>query len=481
MPLIPRRADPSRDAFRDEVYVAAPLIAGDSTGLKEPTSVASHMSEEPRRRHWWYPGSYIDRVRGDSLLRNSLFIMANTLVTSALGYVFWMVAAHLYSASVVGLTAAVMSASSIVMMFSWVGVGGTLIQSLPGQSKGTGWSTTFWAGMATVVFFAVVLCGIALVAVPLFSPNLIVLRSVEYAAVFAVGTVALAAGATLDYVYIAERRARDLFRRNSVAGVVKLIMLGLMGLATGSGALRLLGAWVAASVFGLGIGAALLVRQGRVARPPGLSVLLRTARRFRSRVTGYQVIGMGAGLMPYLLTLIVTERLSTSDNAYFYTAWTLAGLILIVAPAFSMSLFAEGVHRPDEIGAMARSAFRIIGAILVPGLVAIFAVGGTLLSAFGPAYADHGVGLLRLTVLTSIPGAVNSVYMAILQAQGRLTSVALLSNGISFGTVVMSWFLLPVIGISAVGWALLAMQLCGCVYVVLHRRKDAAKTAIERL
>ena len=156
-------------------------------------------------------------------------------------------------------------------------MGGTLIQSLPGQSKETGWSTTFWAGMATVVFFAVVLCGIALVVLPLFSPKLIVLRSVDYAAVFAVGTVALAAGATLDWVYIAERRARDLFSRNSAAAAVKVIMLGLLGLAAGPGALRLLGAWGAASVFGLGLGAALLVRYRRVARPPGFSVLVRTA------------------------------------------------------------------------------------------------------------------------------------------------------------------------------------------------------------
>ena len=144
-----------------------------------------------------------------------------------------------------------------------------------------------------------------------------------------------------------------------------------------------------------------------------------------------------------------------------------------------MSLFAEGVHRPDEVGAMARSAIRIIGAILVPGLVAILAVGGTLLSAFGPAYADHGVGLLRITVLASIPDAVICVYASILRAQGRLTSVALLYLGISFGTLVMSWLLLPVIGISAVGWAFLAMQLCGCVYVVLDRRKQTSPKRLQ--
>ena len=89
----------------------------------------------------------------------------------------------------------------------------------------------------------------------------------------------------------------------------------------------------------------------------------------------------------------------------------LAGLFLIVSPALSQSLFAEGRTGPTRWNAMARSAIRIIGAILLPGLVVILAVGGTLLSAFGPAYAHHGVGLLRIAVLASIPDAVTNVYV----------------------------------------------------------------------
>jgi len=333
--------------------------------------------------------------------------------------------------------------------------------------------------MAMVLVFAVALCGIAIVVLPVCSPKLSVLRGVDYAAVFAVGTVALTAGTTLDFVYIAERRASDMFSRNSAAATVKMILLALLGLAAGPGALRLLGAWGAASVFGLFVGAALIARYRRVGRPPGLSVLVRSALRLRARVAGNQLIGIAGGLLPYLLPLLVTIRLSESDNAYFYTAWTLAGLVSIVTSSVSMSLFVEGVHRPDEIGAVARSATRIIGALLVPGLLAILAVGGTLLSTFGPAYADHGIGLLRITVLASIPDAVTCVYGNVIRAQGRLTTAALVGLGMSFGTLVTSWLLLPVIGISAVGWAFLAMRLCGCAWVIFDRRKQTSPKRLE--
>src|SRR6516164_5305129 len=114
MSLIPRQADLAPGVFRDEVDNGSSSVASDTTTPKRPTPVAAPESEDRRRRRWWHLGPYIDRVRGDSLFRNGLFILANTLVTTAVGYLFWLVAAHLYSASVVGLTVAITSASGIV-------------------------------------------------------------------------------------------------------------------------------------------------------------------------------------------------------------------------------------------------------------------------------------------------------------------------------------------------------------------------------
>jgi O-antigen/teichoic acid export membrane protein len=176
----------------------------------------------------------------------------------------------------------------------------------------------------------------------------------------------------------------------------------------------------------------------------------------------------------------VTARLSARDNAYFYTTWMLAGLVMVVAPAFSNSLFAEGMHRPDEIGGLARSAFKIMGAILLPALLAILVLGGTLLSAFGHAYTDHAEGLLRLAVLASIPDAVVQVYVGVLRVEARLSAAASLLLGIGIGTLAISWFLLPLIGISAVGWAFVVMQLCGCVYVAFDWRRQRLPAGMQK-
>jgi O-antigen/teichoic acid export membrane protein len=486
MSLARQFADPPRDSLMSDVDITQPSRAPELTGRKQTVPSRVSRAGHWRGRHYWgwracidWVRAFIDHARSDSLIRNSVFLMATSVVSAAFGYLFWLLAARLYNPAIVGLAAAVTSAATIVLLLSSMGVGGMLIQSLPRQTKETEWSATFWAGMATSTLFAVALCGIGVAVLPLISPELMVLRGAGWAAVFAVGTVAMTVGATLDCVYIAERRASDLFSRNLVVGAVKVVMLGLLALALGPNALRLLGAWGVAAVFGLGLGVALLVRHIGVARPPGFSALVRTGRGFRSRVSGHQLIGMGAGLLPYLLPLLVTARLSMRDNAYFYTTWMLAGLFLVIAPAFSQSLFAEGMHRPEELGALARSAFKTIGAILVPGLVTILVLGGTLLSTFGHAYTDHAVGLLRLAVLASIPDAVTNVYLAVLRVEARLTAAASLNLSIGIGTLVISWFLLPLIGISAVGCAFLAMQLCGCVYVVLDWRRQRSRARAQ--
>jgi O-antigen/teichoic acid export membrane protein len=403
-------------------------------------------------------------------------MMGTTLATSAFGFVFWLVAARLLTASAVGVTAAITSTGSIVELAASLGVGGTLIQTLPGRVKPIEWSTTFWAGVATAGLLSVGLCAIAVLLLPLLSPQLTVLRSVRYAVVFAPGVLALATGATLDYVFISERRASDMFRRNAVAAATKVLVLAPIILFAGAEALSLLEAWGTASIFGVGLGAVLLVRRVNIAAPPSFQTLARAALGLRSRLAGHQVIGMGAVLLPYLLPLLVTARLSARDNAYFYTAWMLAGIFFVIAGALSQSVFAEGAHRSDELRAIGRAAVRITAAILIPGLIVVLVLGRTMLSAFGPAYAHHAVGLLRLAVLASIPDAVTNLYVAILRVQGRLTAAALLNLAMGLGTLVMAWFLLPVVGISAVGWAVLTMQLCGSAYVVTDLRRQPRQT-----
>ena len=53
--------------------------------------------------------SCLRTARSDSLARNSLYMMMTTVVTAGLGYVFWIVAAHLFTSAQVGIGSGVIS------------------------------------------------------------------------------------------------------------------------------------------------------------------------------------------------------------------------------------------------------------------------------------------------------------------------------------------------------------------------------------
>jgi hypothetical protein len=60
-------------------------------------------------------------------------------VNSAFGFAFWVMAAPLFPTDVVGLTAAIIAASTIVALLASLGVGSTLTQSLPEQGLSADW------------------------------------------------------------------------------------------------------------------------------------------------------------------------------------------------------------------------------------------------------------------------------------------------------------------------------------------------------
>ena len=434
-----------------------------------PVTISTVRTSKRRPAHARQPPLrvLIGRLRSESLLRNSLFIMLTTVVNSAFGFAFWFVAARLFTARDVGLTAAIISASTVVIILASIGVGGMLIQSLPEHERSESWWSTFWAGTGIAVAIAVIVGCAALVLLPRLSGQLAALRSAGYATVFIVGTVAMSAGSIIDSAFIAARVTGNMVVRNSVVAAGKVLLIVLVTVVAGTRALNLLSAWAAAAVVGVAFGIGILARRMSLPWPPRASILMRTALNFRSRVAGNQLIGIGTALLPYLLPLVVTARLSLTQNAYFYTTWMLGGIFLIIAPAVSQSLFAEGAHNPQELYAKARSALGFIFALLTPFVLVVFVLGGPLLSTLGTAYEHHAIGLLRIVLLSSIPDAIMNVYISVLRVQGRLTTAAGLSLGIGVGIVGISWVLLPVLGIDAVGWAFLAMQTCGCFFMVV--------------
>ena len=109
----------------------------------------------------WLPG-YLNRARSDSLVRNSLYLMASTVVTAGLGYVFWAFAAHAFTSQEVGIGSAVISLCSTAALLTYLGSSAILIERLPESEHSSEWTTILvrvcliTAGVTAVATAAVV-------------------------------------------------------------------------------------------------------------------------------------------------------------------------------------------------------------------------------------------------------------------------------------------------------------------------------------
>ncbi len=65
------------------------------------------------------------------MTRNSVALMGNTVVTSALGYVFWIVVARMFDTEAGGTAAATTSAIQATVLTASVGAAAALVEWLP--------------------------------------------------------------------------------------------------------------------------------------------------------------------------------------------------------------------------------------------------------------------------------------------------------------------------------------------------------------
>ena len=426
--------------------------------------------------------SYLRRVRSDSLVRNSLYLMASTVVTAGLGYVFWVVAAHTFTSREVGISGAVISLCSTTALLTYVGPFAMLIERLPASEGSSAWTAVL---VRMCVATAAVTAVVTAVAVP-------VLRSSpDYGAFFnaappiviaIVGAAAWTLVNLLGAAFIAARRAGRLLLIQTLVSGIKVLLVFPFAAAGGAGLIK---AWVASALIGVGFGAAWLVpgmglgRQlihrphrraqaaagGRVGsdqrprhRRPAESNAL-----YARRLLGQHLTSVGGAVTPLLLPVLVVLRLGATPNAYFYITEMLGAAFFMVSPSVAAAVFAEGVRAHSDLRRVVAKALRVIMIMLAPPMVIMIVGGRLVLGLFGAQYAAAGYGLLILLAIAAVPDAVSNVAVAVFRVTHRLEYSTALNLGILVVTAGGAWVLMPRMGLVGVGVAWLAAQTLGAV------------------
>src|SRR4051812_14626594 len=199
----------------------------------------------------------------------------------------------------------------------------------------------------------------------------------------------------------------------------------------------------------------LVPRQERDPAAPTEPVALADMRGF---VT-YDYLAVLAGTaLSALVPIIVAAEAGNEANAYFYVAWVMRGAVDVALVGVATSLTVEGARTPEQLGGLAAALTRRVTIVAIP-IVAVVTLGAPLiLSIYGPEYAAHSSGLLRLLGLAIFPRIVVVLWVSVMRVRRTLGRVLAVEGAIAAGVVGLSAVLVGGYGIVAVGLVNLACQ-----------------------
>jgi O-antigen/teichoic acid export membrane protein len=152
-----------------------------------------------------------------------------------------------------------------------------------------------------------------------------------------------------------------------------------------------------------------------------------------------------------VLPIIIINLLGAESNAYFYIAWAMSGILIMIPASVATSLLAEGSHDEVQLKNNIRRSIRIMAIILVPAVILVWFLADKLLLLYGGQYADKATDLLRWLAVAVFPLTINMVYFGIKRVQKNVKPVIILAVCMAVITILSSYLLLPKFGINGVG------------------------------
>ena len=362
----------------------------------------------------------VRRVLGKGAMTgDAIGLIVGRMASLGLGFLFWLIAAHVATPAQVGFTAAVVSAMMLCTQFAQLGTGQAFIKLYPRHLRNPAPLLDSVLSMAVIGAIAGGLAFL-LLARTMFSQ----LDQVAHDPVWAVAFLALSVFGTaqivFDQISMGLERGGQAVTRNVACGLLTLAPLAVLpALGVGVSRLGLFLAWV--------LGGAGTVTFGLWQLRKSCGGYLYRPRLVRSLAPAMATTGLANHALTLtervpglVLPIVVAELLSPQANAYWYVIWMSAWVVFITPLSVGIALFAEGSHRPKTISTATAQALRVSLIFGGGGAIVLWLLASPVLDLLGHDYARAGSTPLRILLFGVVPMAFTSAYYAGCRARGRL-------------------------------------------------------------
>lgn len=392
-------------------------------------------------------------------LRKSAAALASTsLVTSALGFLYWVVAARTFSAVAVGESATAISAMSLLAPLAVLGLGTLLISKLPELQTGR---AQLVATAVTVSAAAGAL--LALVCAFVLPQGFLGVYGIGHefgrTLLFCAAVATQGAGMLLDQALLSMVGGGMQLWRNLTQSVVKLVLLAVFAVTLAKySSLTIFASWFIANVVSLTVMAIVLMRRFRVplrSLVPSLSTL----HGLKFSAAKHHGLNIAMFVPYFAMTLVANAVLGPEKSGYFFAAWSLAGFVMFLPFALATALFASGSRDSEAFLTGFRHTLRYSLLICLAANIGILVFGKLALAVFGSSYVSNAHLALIATCLGCFALVIKDHHVALARINGTVEREAILIallSGTEIAAAAVGAHLGGITGLG-VGWMIATM------------------------
>jgi O-antigen/teichoic acid export membrane protein len=402
------------------------------------------MMRSPREGGVW------SRMRPGLLIQNAMALMISSGGTAVVGIAFWIVAAHLYTASELGQSTAEIAAMLLLSTLAQLSFGSIFERFLPVAGELTHGFVRRAYLLCTGVGFVLALGYLGLGFAHSFVPS-----GFGWKLLFVVAVVLWTIFALQDSVLIGLRASRWVAVENIAFGVAKLALLPLVVILTSVDGIFV--AWTA-PVIGAIVAVNWYLFRRRIPEHAAKSASaekLPSTRTLIVLASAQYASLLSSVFLPSIVTLIVIQRLGPIANAHYYLPSMIATNLGLFCWGIVRSFLVEASSEPGALRRHANSTIRALVVVLFPSVLFGYIFAPDYLRLFGGAYAAQGTTLMRMLLISLLGSTVMVFYSAFAWLDQRVWWMTLRNVLSSIIYLVMVYALIGRLGINAIGIATL--------------------------
>jgi len=413
----------------------------------------------------------INNLFGDSLLKNSIYLMATNFIASIFAFFFWIIAARYYTPDDIGIGSAIFSSISLIAMIGTIGLPSSLVFYLT-RDKNTDKmiSSCLTAGIISSIIFSLIYIS----GLKFWTPELMsVLNNYTNILIFIFVTTSLVISSLMTAILVAGKKASYIMTKETVFHFIKMFHLKLFA---GYGAMGILISMSVGLMISIPLGFILLYKVWKYLPRISLDPIIYNMASYSA---GNYVAFIFYSIPVLTLPIIILNMISAKAAGYFYIAIMIANFLYGISQSISNSLFAESSDTDKFLNNINKS-IKFSMLILIPGVLILGIFGKLILSIFNPAYAENAYGTMLILIIASIPGSLISMYNTVRYSQRRVTSVIVMNMMIAIMTIIISIPLIGIMNIEGAAVSYLIANLIGAS-VVISRIKDPKQFTLRLL